>query len=55
MGSTDMEKSKISALVDQGWSTRRIVRFYNWSKTPVLRYANEYRRTGKFVNKMREK
>ena len=33
-------------------NARKISREYKWSKTQVLKYVNEYKRTEKFVNKM---
>ena len=42
----------IEALVDAGWSGKRIARRYNWSKSSVQKYVNEYKKTGKFVSRL---
>ena len=47
-----VKKGMIAALVSAGWSGRRIARRYNWSKSYVLKYVNEYKKTGKFVSRL---
>ena len=49
---SDTDKGRIAALVDQGWSGRRIARRYKWGARQVQRLVNEYKSTGNFENRM---
>ena len=45
----DTEKGRIAAPKDEGWSTERIAKRYDWNQTFVQKNIKEYRMTEKFV------
>ena len=46
---TDAQKGRITALVDEGWSERRIAKRLNCNQTSVRKYVKEYRGQENFL------
>ena len=49
---TEVDKGKIDALVDVGWSGRRIAIYYKWRNSSVINYVTECKKTGGFINRI---